>query len=60
MSGVVLAGQAALDFEVGARAQSMAEVADFRERALLAAPSRLGNSAPVVPQGRTAGFKPGY
>jgi len=52
---VVLDGQAALDFEVGARAQSMAQVADFRERALLAAPVQPGNPAPVVPPGRTLG-----
>jgi class 3 adenylate cyclase len=52
---VVLDGQAALDFEVGARAQSMAQVADFRERALLAAPVQPSNPAPVVPPGRTLG-----
>lgn len=52
---VVLDGQAALDFEVGARAQSMAEVADFREHALLAASAGPAASAPVVPPGRTLG-----
>lgn len=53
---MVVGGQAALDFEVAARAQSMADVSDFRERALLAEP--VGgpvSPAPVVPPGRTVG-----
>jgi len=33
---IVIGGQVALDFEVAARAQSMTDVADFRERALMA------------------------
>ena len=32
---VVVGGQAALDFEVSVRAQSMTDVADFRERSLI-------------------------
>ncbi|WP_067967689.1 IS1634 family transposase [Mycolicibacter icosiumassiliensis] len=52
---VVLDGQAALDFEVAARAQSMADVADFRDRALIAAPAEPTAPAPVVPPGRTLG-----
>ncbi|GAB3001013.1 IS1634 family transposase [Mycobacterium bourgelatii] len=52
---MVLEGQAALDFEVSARAQSMADVADFRERALVAVPAKPGQSAPVVAPGRTLG-----
>ena len=52
---MVLDGQAALDFEVFARAQSMADVADFRERALIAAPAEPGSPAPVVAPGRTLG-----
>ncbi|MFN8088615.1 MAG: IS1634 family transposase [Mycobacterium sp.] len=56
---VVLDGQAALDFEVGARAQSMAQVADFRERALLAVPAQSSSPALVVPPGRTLGTSSG-
>ncbi|WP_204801013.1 IS1634 family transposase [Mycobacterium riyadhense] len=52
---MVLDGQAALDFEVSARAQSMADVADFRERALVAAPAKRRDLAPVVASGRTLG-----
>ncbi len=44
-----------LDFEVSARAQSMADVADFRERALVAAPAKRRDLAPVVASGRTLG-----
>jgi hypothetical protein len=36
---MVIGGQVALDFEVAARAQSMAGVADFREQALIAEPA---------------------
>ena len=32
---IVIGGQVALDFEVAARAQSMTDVADFREQALI-------------------------
>lgn len=52
---MVLDGQAALDFEVSARAQSMTGVADFRERALIAEQSRPATAAAVVPPGRTIG-----
>ncbi|MBU9764214.1 IS1634 family transposase [Mycobacterium sp. TNTM28] len=52
---VVAGGQAALDFEVAARAQSMTEVADFRaERSLIADPAKPA-VAPVVLPGRTMG-----
>ena len=37
---MVLDGQAALDFEVSARAQSMADVADFRDGGLICPPGR--------------------
>ena len=37
---MVAGGQAALDFEVAARAQSMADVPDFREQALIAGAGR--------------------
>lgn len=52
---VVLDGQAALDFEVGARAQSMAVVADFRAQELIAESPGSTAPAPVVPPGRTVG-----
>ena len=52
---VVLDGQAALDFEVSARAQSMADVADFRDRSLIASPGAPAAPVPVVPPGRTLG-----
>lgn len=48
---MVIGGQVALDFEVAARAQSMAGVADFRERALIAELS----GPRVVGPGRTIG-----
>lgn len=52
---VVAGGQAALDFEVAARAESMTEVADFRtERSLIAEPAEP-SVAPAVPPGRTIG-----
>lgn len=50
---VVLDGQAALDFEVSARAQSLADVADFRDRGLISVPARPAAPAPVAPPGRT-------
>ncbi len=53
---MVVGGQAALDFEVAARAQSMADVPDFRERALLVAPAvEPASSTVVAPPGRTVG-----
>ena len=52
---MVIGGQVALDFEVAARAQSMAGVADFRERALIAELSGPTVAAPVVGPGRTIG-----
>jgi hypothetical protein len=52
---MVLDGQAALDFEVSARAQSIADVADFRERVLVSAPAKPTVAAPVVAPGRTLG-----
>lgn len=52
---MVVGGQAALDFEVAARAQSMADVADFREQALIAEQPRPTERAPVVAPGRTIG-----
>ena len=51
---IVVGGQAALDIEVAARAQSMAGVPDFRERTLIAAQAEPA-VAPVVPPGRTTG-----
>ena len=51
---MVVGGQAALDFEVAVRAQSMADVPDFREQALIPA-SAAPAVAPVVPPGRTMG-----
>lgn len=52
---MVIGGQVALDFEVAARAQSMAGVADFREQTLIAEPSGPAVAAAVVPPGRTIG-----
>ena len=52
---MVLDGQAALDFEVSARAQSMADVADFRDGGLICPPGRSAAPAPVAPPGRTLG-----
>ena len=52
---MVLDGQAALDFEVSARAQSMADVADFRDGGLICPPGRSAAPAPVSPPGRTLG-----
>ncbi|MGV9799585.1 IS1634 family transposase, partial [Mycobacterium sp. NPDC003449] len=52
---MVIGGQVALDFEVSARAQSMADVADFRAQALIPDPSRPAGVGPVVPPGRTVG-----
>ena len=52
---MVIGGQVALDFEVAARAQSMAGVADFRERVLIAELSGPRVAAPVVGPGRTIG-----
>jgi hypothetical protein len=51
---MLVGGQAALDFEVAARALSMADVPDFREQTLIAA-SAAPAVAPVVPPGRTMG-----
>ena len=45
---MVLDGQAALDFEVSARAQSMADVADFRDGGLICPPGRSAAPAPVA------------
>lgn len=50
--GIVAGGQAALDIEVAARAQSMADVPDFREQTLVAAPVAPA-AASVAPSGRT-------
>jgi hypothetical protein len=50
--GVVAGGQAALDIEVAARAQSMSDVPDFREQTLVAAPVAPVPAA-VAPPGRT-------
>ena len=50
---IVVGGQAALDIEVAARAQSMADVPDFRERTLVAAATAPVPAA-VAPPGRTA------
>ena len=52
---MVIGGQAALDFEVAARVQSMADVADFGEQALIAEQSGPAVLAPVVAPGRTIG-----
>ncbi len=47
---MVAGGQAALDFEVAARAQSMADVPDFRAQTLIAEPAE-----PAVAPGGPAG-----
>lgn len=52
---VVIGGQVALDFEVAARAQSMTDVADFREPALIAAQPGPAVAGAVVAPGRTTG-----
>ena len=52
---IVAGGQAALDFEVAARAESMTEVPDFRMQRSLIAESVGASVAPVVPPGRTMG-----
>jgi len=49
---VVAEGQQALDFEVSARTQSVSDVADYREAALL---KTAVSPAPVAPPGRTTG-----
>lgn len=51
---MVVGGQAALDFEVAARAQSMTDVPDFRSQRLIFEPAEPA-VAPVVPPGRTVG-----
>lgn len=51
---MVVGGQAALDFEVAARAQLMADVPDFREQALIAEQAKAEVAAVVAP-GRTMG-----
>lgn len=45
---MVIGGQVALDFEVAARAQSIAGVADFREQALIAEASGPAVAGVVV------------
>jgi hypothetical protein len=50
--GIVAGGQAVLDIEVAARAQLMADVPDFREQTLVAAPVGLVAAA-VAPPGQT-------
>ncbi|MCB0950219.1 MAG: IS1634 family transposase, partial [Mycobacterium sp.] len=52
---IVIGGQVALDFEVAARAQSMADVADFREQSLIPDQPGPAPARPVVPPGRTVG-----
>jgi hypothetical protein len=52
---MVVGGQAALDFEVAARAQSISDVADFRQRALIAERPEPAAAAAVVAPGRTVG-----
>lgn len=52
---MVVGGQAALDFEVVARAQSISDVADFRQRALIAERPEPAAAAAVVAPGRTVG-----
>jgi hypothetical protein len=52
---MVIGGQVALDFEVAARAQSMASVADFREQTLIAEQPVPAVAATVVAPGRTVG-----
>jgi hypothetical protein len=49
--GIVVGGQHALDIEVAARAQLMADVPDYREPTLVEAPQP--KTAPVAPPGRT-------
>jgi len=53
--GIVIGGQVALDFEVAARAQSMTDVADFREQALIGARPGPAVAGAVVAPGRTTG-----
>ena len=53
--GIVVGGQAALDIEVAARAQSMADVPDFREQALVAAPVAPVAAAVAPPAAAPAG-----
>ena len=52
---MVVGGQAALDFEVAARPHSVTDVADFRERALIAERGGSVGAAPLVGPGRTVG-----
>ena len=52
---IVIGGQVALDFGVAARAQSMTDVADFRERALIGAQPGPAVAGAVVAPGRTTG-----
>lgn len=52
---MVVGGQAALDSEVAGRAQSMTDVADFRQQTLIDEQSGSAVAAPVVPPGRTVG-----
>ena len=52
---IVIGGQVALDFEVAARAQSMTDVADFREQALIGARPGPAVAGAVVAPGRTTG-----
>ena len=52
---IVAGGQAALDFEVAARAESMTEVPDFRKERSLIAERSEATVAAVVPPGRTMG-----
>ena len=52
---IVIGGQVALDFEVAARAQSMTDVADFREQALIGAQPGPAVAGAVVAPGRTTG-----
>ena len=54
---MVIGGQVALDFEVAARAQSMASVADFREQALITEQLGPAAAAVVVAPGRTVGTR---
>ena len=53
---IVAGGQAALDFEVAARAESMTEVPDFRMQRSLIAESVGASVAPVVPPGRNCQY----
>jgi hypothetical protein len=52
---MVVGGQAALDFEVAARAQSISDVADFRQQALIVERSEPAAPAAVMVPGRTVG-----